>query len=90
MPGVDQKADLHRYLTRAREALVWKLDGLSGYDVRRPMVRTGTNLLGLVKHVAGVEGGYFGVAFGRPFGETLCRGGRRTDARRRCTGSWYT
>ena len=71
MPGDDQKADLHRYLTRAREALVWKLDGLSEYDVRRPMVRTGTNLLGLVKHVAGVEGGYFGVTFDRPFGETL-------------------
>lgn len=61
------KADLLRYLREARDALVWKLDGLSEYDVRRPLTRTGTNLLGLVKHVAGVELGYFGDTFGRPF-----------------------
>jgi hypothetical protein len=51
--------------------LLWKLDGLSEYDVRRPLVPTGTNLLGLVKHVASVEAGYFGDTFGRPFGERL-------------------
>ena len=67
----DEKADLHRYLTIAREALLWKLEGLSEYDVRRPMVATGTNLLGLVKHVASVEAGYFGETFGRPFEEPL-------------------
>jgi hypothetical protein len=67
----DPKADLHRYLTIARDALVWKLDGLSEYDVRRPMTPTGTNLLGLVKHVASVAAGYFGDTFGRPFGEPL-------------------
>ena len=39
------KADLHRYLQAARDALLWKLDGLSEYDVRRPMVPTGTNLV---------------------------------------------
>jgi uncharacterized damage-inducible protein DinB len=61
------KDDLVRYLQRGREALVWKLDGLREYDIRRPMVKTGTNLLGLVKHVAGVEAGYFGEVFGRPF-----------------------
>ncbi|MBI4943936.1 MAG: DinB family protein [Actinobacteria bacterium] len=60
------KADLHRYLRGAREALVWKLEGLSEYDVRRPLVATGTNLLGLVKHVASVEAGYLGDVFGRP------------------------
>jgi RimJ/RimL family protein N-acetyltransferase/uncharacterized damage-inducible protein DinB len=65
------KADLHRYLQLAREALLWKLDGLSEYDVRRPMVPTGTNLLGLVKHVASIELGYFGDTFGRPFEEPL-------------------
>jgi len=63
MTGWDPKADLHRYLQAAREALLMKLDGLSEYDVRRPMVPTGTNLLGLVKHVASVEVGYFGNAF---------------------------
>ena len=51
--------------------MLWKLDGLSEYDVRRPMVPTGTNLLGLVKHLASVELGYFGETFGRPFGERL-------------------
>ncbi|MGW1957681.1 DinB family protein [Streptomyces sp. NPDC001920] len=61
------KADLLRYLQEGREALVWKLDGLSEYDIRRPLTPTGTNLLGLVKHVAGVELGYFGDTFGRPF-----------------------
>ena len=71
MTGSDPKADLHRYLQAAREALLWKLDGLSEYDIRRPLVPTGTNLLGLVKHVASVEAGYFGVTFGRPFGEPL-------------------
>jgi uncharacterized damage-inducible protein DinB len=71
MTGSDGKADLRRYLQVAREALLWKLDGLSGYDVRRPMVPTGTNLLGLVKHVASVEAGYFGETFGRPFDERL-------------------
>ncbi len=50
MTGPDPKDDLHRYLQSAREALLWKLDGLSEYDVRRPLVPTGTNLLGLVKH----------------------------------------
>jgi hypothetical protein len=69
--GPDPKADLRRYLQIGREALLWKLDGLSEYDVRRPMVPTGTNLLGTVKHVAGVEAGYFGETFGRPFEEPL-------------------
>jgi uncharacterized damage-inducible protein DinB len=59
------KAGLNRYLQTARDALVWKLEGLSEYDVRRPMTPTGTNLLGLVKHLAYVEQGYFGETFGR-------------------------
>jgi uncharacterized damage-inducible protein DinB len=66
MSGQDHKTTLQRYLQIARDALLWKLEGLSEYDVRRPMVRTGTNLLGLVKHLAGVEAGYFGHAFDRP------------------------
>jgi uncharacterized damage-inducible protein DinB len=65
------KSDLRHYLQEGREALLWKLDGLSEYDVRRPMVPTGTNLLGLVKHLANVEQGYFGVTFGRPFPEPV-------------------
>jgi uncharacterized damage-inducible protein DinB len=65
------KDDLQRYLQIAREALLWKLDGLSDYDIRRPFTPTGTNLLGLVKHVASVEAGYFGEVLGRPFPEPL-------------------
>lgn len=71
MTGTDEKAILKLYLQRARDALLWKLDGLSEYDVRRPMTPTGTNLLGLVKHLAGVELEYFGQCFGRPSGESL-------------------
>ncbi|WP_408992694.1 DinB family protein [Streptomyces sp. 1268] len=65
------KADLQRYLQSARDALLWKLEGLSEYDVRRPFTPTGTIILGLVKHAAGVELGYFGDTFGRPFGEVV-------------------
>jgi uncharacterized damage-inducible protein DinB len=71
MADTDPKADLHRYLQAAREALLWKLDGLSEYDVRRPLTQTATNLLGLVKHLIGCETAYFGDTFGRPFGETV-------------------
>jgi hypothetical protein len=67
----DAKRGLHRYLRQAREAMVWKLDGLSEYDVRRPLTPTGTNLLGLVKHLSIVEAWYFGKTFDRPFAEDL-------------------
>ena len=67
----DAKAKLHRYLQVGREAMLWKLDGLSEYDVRRPLTPTGTNLLGLVKHLASVEYGYFGDVFGRPYEDAL-------------------
>ena len=69
MPIEEPKATLKRYLERGRDALLWKLDGLSEYDVRRPMTPTGTNLLGIVKHVAMVSAGYFGETFGRPLAE---------------------
>ena len=71
MIGSDPKADLQRYLQAARDALLWKCEGLSEYDIRRPMTPTGTNLLGLIKHVASVELGYLGETFGRPSDEGL-------------------
>ena len=61
-----EQAVLTRYLDVAHDALLWKLEGLSEYDMRRPLTPTGTNLLGLVKHVAFVELGYFGPVFDRP------------------------
>lgn len=63
----DPKDVLHRYLINARDVLLWKLDGLSEYDIRRPLVPTGTNLLGLVKHTTSCTAGYFGEVFDRPF-----------------------
>ena len=78
--GPDPKADLLAYLQAGREALLWKLDGLSEYDIRRPLTPTGTNLLGLVKHVASVELGYFGETFAAVRGAAaLAGGGRRTE-----------
>ena len=65
---MEDKETLQRYLTTQRNALLSKLDGLDEYDARRPMVPTGTNLLGIVKHVAFVQLGYLGDCFGRPSG----------------------
>lgn len=62
---VDLKAELLSVLQRGRAVMLTKLDGLSEYDRRRPSTPTGTNLLGLVKHLAGLEYGYLGEAFGR-------------------------
>jgi uncharacterized damage-inducible protein DinB len=62
---MDDKATLLRYLRTARSDLRGKVDGLSEYDARRPLTPTGTNLLGLVKHVASVQLGYFTDAFDR-------------------------
>ncbi|MGH7666507.1 MAG: DinB family protein [Candidatus Dormibacteria bacterium] len=67
----DLRAALLGDLQEARAAMAWKLDGLSEYDIRRPMVPSGTNLLGLLKHLAACEAGYFGDTFGRPFGEPM-------------------
>jgi Protein of unknown function (DUF664) len=72
------KDDLLGYLQRGREAVVWKLEGAGELDVRRPLTPTGTNLLGLVKHLATVDAGYLGEVFGRPFPEPIPWG--REDA----------
>ena len=63
---MDPKQILHRYLDKHRTALLAKLDGLGEREVRWPMTPTGTNLLGLVKHVASNELAYFGEVFDRP------------------------
>jgi Protein of unknown function (DUF664) len=71
MSGLDVKGDLHDYLRGARGTLVWKLDGLGEYDIRRPVMPTGTNLLGLVEHNAWELFIYFGDVFGRAPDMTL-------------------
>lgn len=81
------KAHLHEHLRWVREALVWKLDGLPDYDVRRPLTSTGTNLLGLVKHCAIWDSRYLGDVFGRPFPEPLPQW---DDEAFRGTDTWAT
>lgn len=78
---------LHGDLREVREVMLRKLDGLSEYDVRRPLTATGTNLLGLVKHLTVTEARYFGEVFGRPFPEPVLRW---DDLERRGTDLWVT
>jgi hypothetical protein len=63
---LDEKESMHRWLRLVCDVMLWKLEGLSDADIRRPMTRSGTNLLGLVKHVTGGVTSYLGEAFGRP------------------------
>jgi hypothetical protein len=65
------KEYLHRDLRDGRATMIWKLEGLAEYDVRRPLTPTGTNLLGLIKHLTITEAWYFGEVFERPFPERL-------------------
>jgi hypothetical protein len=68
-------------LREVRETMLWKLEGLTDYDVRRPLTPTGTNLLGLVKHLTITEAWYFGEVFARPFPERLPWRDNDADAR---------
>jgi Protein of unknown function (DUF664) len=61
------KKYLHDELQAVRETMLWKLEGLAEYDVRRPLTDTGTNLLGMIKHLSISEAWYFGDVFGRSF-----------------------
>ena len=69
--AMDPSDSLQRALVGQCDRLVAKLDGLGEYDVRRPLTPTGTNLLGLVKHVASIQLGYLGDCFGRRSGIPL-------------------
>jgi uncharacterized damage-inducible protein DinB len=61
----DEKTSLHVALDRHRDVLRWKVEGLDDEQLRRPMTPSGTTLLGLVKHLAAVEYGWFCQTFGR-------------------------
>jgi uncharacterized damage-inducible protein DinB len=63
----EEKESLRISLDRHHEVVLWKLDGLTDEQVRRPMTPSGTSLLGLVKHLAAVEYGWFCETFGRDF-----------------------
>ena len=67
----DPKDTLKRYLQSHRDAMLWKLEGVPEREARWPHTATGTNLLGLVKHLAIMEFGYFGDVFHRPSHEPM-------------------
>ena len=58
-----EKETLLGFLDNNRAVMVWKLEGLSEKDARRPMVESGTSALGLVKHLAWVEYWWFAFNF---------------------------
>ena len=66
MTASDPKSELRDYLQRGRDALLWKLDGLSEYDVRRPMTPTGHQPARRRQARGQRQSGYLGDTFGRP------------------------
>jgi uncharacterized damage-inducible protein DinB len=65
LPIETEKSLLRAQLNAARDALIWKVEGLDEAQRRRPMTPTGTNLVGLVKHMTWIEGWYLCEFFGR-------------------------
>jgi uncharacterized damage-inducible protein DinB len=61
--STDERTMLVAFLDYLRDRMIAKLDGLDDEQVRRPMVPSGTSLLGLVKHLAVVELGWFVWSF---------------------------
>jgi hypothetical protein len=80
MIDTSAKSYLHNDFHNIRATMLWKLDGLAEYDIRRPMTPTGTNLLGLIKHLSNTEARYFGEVFGHPFPERPPRWDAEADA----------
>lgn len=70
-PNVDDKALLTTALAKLNADVLQKLEGLDEYDLRRPLTPTGSNLLGIVKHLASVQGGYLGSVFGHHWDREL-------------------
>ncbi len=54
---------LAAFLDHLRETVLWKLEGISDPDARRPFVGSGTSLAGIVKHLAFVERFWFQYVF---------------------------
>ncbi|MFE2997578.1 DinB family protein [Nocardia sp. NPDC059246] len=66
----DERAMLHSLLTRGREILLWKCQGLTGAQLATRSVAPSTmSLLGLIRHMTEVERGWFRKrAAGEPVG----------------------
>ena len=60
-PGIaaDEKTTLQGFLNYLRDAIAAKVTGVPEPQVREPGVASGTNLLGLIKHLTAVERYYF-------------------------------
>src|SRR5207244_3067221 len=59
----DEKAMLSAFLDRYRETILWKLEGLTKEQASARLVPSATTLLGIVKHLAYVERGWFPIYF---------------------------
>lgn len=64
--AMELTSELRAYLQQSRDGILAALDGIGEFDRRRPLTPSGTNLLGLVKHLAGIEFGYLGDSVARP------------------------
>lgn len=70
-PTGGEKECLWAALDRHRDVVLWKVRGLDDERLRQPMTPSGTSLLGLLKHLACVEYGWFCETFGRPVPDEL-------------------
>ena len=61
-----EKESLLAAIERHRDVVRWKVQGLDDDQLRRQVTPSGTSLLGLVKHLAAGEYGWFCDTFGRP------------------------
>src|SRR5210317_897968 len=64
-PDLAELETLAQALDDYRRIVVWKLDGLSEEEARRPLVPSGTNLVGIVKHLAYVERWWYQAVLGQ-------------------------
>jgi uncharacterized damage-inducible protein DinB len=61
--STDERTMLTAFLDYLRDRMIAKLDGLDDEQARRSLVPSGTSLLGLLKHLAVVEMGWFRWSF---------------------------
>jgi len=59
----DEKAMLSAFLDRYRETILWKLEGVTTEQASARLVPSASTLLGIVKHLAYVERGWFPIYF---------------------------
>ncbi len=68
---MDVKSRLVRRVQRELESMVSKAEGISEYDARRPLVPSGSNILGILQHTSAVVLGYMTECFGQDAGWEL-------------------